>query len=145
MERDVSADLKGALATPQKTNYAAITDPKRVGELMRAIYCYQGHVYAVAAPKLSALLFVRSGELRAAEWDEIDFEKAEWRIPAAKMKMKIAHIVPLSRQALQILQKLEPMTGHAQYVLPSIRTDDRCMSDNTVNAALGSIGYTKEE
>ncbi|MYM71168.1 integrase arm-type DNA-binding domain-containing protein [Duganella sp. FT134W] len=145
VERDVSADLKGALATPQKTNYAAITEPKRVGDLMRAIYGYQGHPYAVAALKLSALLFVRPGELRAAEWDEIDFDKAEWRIPAAKMKMKIEHIVPLSTQALQLLQKLEPMTGHARYVLPSIRTDDRCMSENTVNAALRSMGYTKDE
>jgi integrase len=145
VERDVSADLKGALATPQKTNYAAITDPKRVGELMRAIYGYQGHPYAAAALKLSALLFVRPGELRAAEWEEIDFEKAEWRIPASKMKMKTEHIVPLSKQALQILQKLEPMTGHAKYVLPSIRTDDRCMSENTVNAALRSMGYTKQE
>jgi integrase len=145
VERDVSADLKGALATPQKTNYAAITDPKRVAELMRAIDGYQGHPYAVAALKLSALLFVRPGELRAAEWDEIDFDKAEWRIPAAKMKMKVEHIVPLSSQALDILNKLEPMTGHARYVLPSIRTDDRCMSENTVNAALRNLGYSKEE
>ncbi len=145
VERDVSADLKGALATPQKTNYAAITDPKRVAELMRAIDGYQGHPYAVAALKLSALLFVRPGELRAAEWDEIDFDKAEWRIPASKMKMKVEHIVPLSRQALEILNKLEPMTGHARYVLPSIRTDDRCMSENTVNAALRNLGYSKEE
>ena len=145
VERDVSADLKGALATPQKTNYAAITDPKRVAELMRAIDGYQSHPYAVAALKLSALLFVRPGELRAAEWDEIDFDKAEWRIPAAKMKMKVEHIVPLSRQALEILNKLEPMTGHARYVLPSIRTDDRCMSENTVNAALRNLGYSKEE
>jgi integrase len=146
VERDVSADLKGALATPQKTNYAAITDPKRVAELMRAIYDYQGHPYAAAALKLSAMLFVRPGELCAAEWEEIDFEKAEWRIPASKMKMKTEHIVPLSRQqALQILQKLEPMTGHARYVLPSIRTGDRYMSENTVNAALRSMGYAKRE
>ncbi|MES2347139.1 MAG: integrase arm-type DNA-binding domain-containing protein [Pseudomonadota bacterium] len=145
VERDVSADLKGALAAPKKTNYAAITDPKRAGDLMRAIYGYRGHPYAVAALKLSALLFVRPGELRTAEWDEIDFDAAEWRIPASKMKMKAEHIVPLSTQALQILQELEPMTGHAQYVLPSIRTDDRCMSENTVNAALRSMGYSKDE
>ncbi|GJI88748.1 tyrosine-type recombinase/integrase [Duganella hordei] len=145
VERDVSADLKGALAAPKKTNYAAITDPKRAGDLMRAIYGYRGHPYAVAALKLSALLFVRPGELRTAEWDEIDFDAAEWRIPASKMKMKAEHIVPLSTQALQILQELEPMTGHAQYVLPSIRTDDRCMSENTVNAALRSMGYSKDD
>lgn len=145
VERDVSADLKGALTTPQKTNYAAITDPKRVAELVRAVDGYQGHPYAVAALKLSALLFVRPGELHAVKWVEIDFYKAEWRIPASKMKMKVEHIVPLSRQALEILNKLEPMTGHARYVLPSIRTDDYCMSENTVNAALRNLGYSKEE
>jgi len=145
VERDISADLKGALATPKKTNYAAITDPKRAGALMRAIYGYHGHPYAVAALKLSALLFVRPGELRWAEWSEVDFEAAEWRIPASKMKMKTEHIVPLSVQALRILQQLEPMTGHADYIFPSIRTDDRCMSENTVNAALRSMGYTKDD
>jgi integrase len=145
VERDISADLKGALATPKKTNYAAITDPKRAGALMRAIYGYHGHPYAVAALKLSALLFVRPGELRWAEWSEVDFEAAEWRIPASKMKMKTEHIVPLSAQALRILQQLEPMTGHADYIFPSIRTDDRCMSENTVNAALRSMGYTKDD
>ena len=145
VERDISADLKGALAIPKKTNYAAITDPKRVGGLLRAIYGYQGHPYATAALKLSALLFVRPGELRAAEWSEVDFDAAEWRIPGPKMKMKNEHIVPLSRQALKVLKDLEPMTGHAKYVLPSIRSDDRCMSENTVNAALRSMGYTKED
>lgn len=145
IERDITADLKGALASPKKTHYAAITDPKRVGEIMRSIYGYQGHPYATAALKLSALLFVRPGELRAAEWSEIDFEKTEWRIPGAKMKMKVDHIVPLSTQALEILNGLELMTGHAKYVLPSIRTDDRCMSENTVAAALRSMGYAKEE
>ncbi|MQA40429.1 tyrosine-type recombinase/integrase [Rugamonas aquatica] len=145
IERDITADLKGALASPKKTHYAAITDPKRVGALMRSIYGYQGHPYAIAALKLSALLFVRPGELRAAEWTEIDFDAAEWRIPGVKMKMKVDHIVPLSTQALDILKKLEPMTGHATYVLPSIRSDDRCMSENTVSAALRSMGYTKDE
>jgi integrase len=144
VERDVTADLKGALSTPVKRNYAAITAPKQAGALMRSIYDYAGHPFAVAALKLSALLFVRPGELRAAEWSEIDIDAAEWRIPGAKMKMKTDHIVPLSTQAIEILRSLQPMTGHAKYVLPSIRTDDRCMSENTVNAALRSMGYSKE-
>jgi integrase len=144
VERDVTADLKGALSVPTKTSYAAITDPTQASALMRSIYGYSGHPYAVAALKLSALLFVRPGELRAAEWSEVDFDKAEWRIPGAKMKMKVDHVVPLSTQALAILRTLEPMTGHGKYVFPSIRTDDRCMSENTVNAALRSMGYPKE-
>ncbi len=143
-ERDVTADLRGALSTVAKRNYAAITEPKQAGELMRAIYGYGGHPFAVAALKLSALLFVRPGELRAAEWAEIDLEAAEWRIGGAKMKMRSDHIVPLSTQAIDILRALEPMTGHGKFVLPSIRTDDRCMSENTVNAALRSMGYSKD-
>ena len=144
VERDITADLKGALSTPKKTNYAAITTPKGAAALMRSIYGYTGHPYAAAALKLSALLFVRPGELRAAEWREIDLVAAEWRIPGAKMKMKNDHLVPLARQAVQILRTLEPMTGHATYVFPSIRSDDRCMSENTINAALRSMGYAKE-
>lgn len=144
VERDVTADLKGALSVPTKTSYAAITEPKKVGFLMRSIYGYSGHPYAIAALKLSALLFVRPGELRSAEWKEIDFGAAEWRIPGTKMKMKVDHVVPLSTQALAILRALEPMTSHGKYIFPSIRTDDRCMSENTVNAALRSMGYTKE-
>jgi integrase len=144
VERDVTVDLKGALSVPTKSSYAAITDPKQVAVLMRAIYGYSGHPYAIAALKLSALLFVRPGELRSAEWKEIDFDGAEWRIPGTKMKMRLDHVVPLSTQALAILRALQPMTGHGKYVFPSIRTDDRCMSENTVNAALRSMGYTKE-
>jgi integrase len=140
----VTADLKGALSVHKKTSYAAVTEPEAVGNLMRAIYGYRGHPYAIAALKLSALLFVRPGELRSAEWAEINFGAAEWRIPGTKMKMKVDHVVPLSTQALAILRALEPITGHGKYVFPSIRTDDRCMSENTVNAALRSMGYTKE-
>lgn len=143
-ERDVTADLKGALTVPVKRNYAAITDPKPAAELMRAIYGYHGHPYATAALKLSALLFVRPGELRAAEWREMDLADAVWRIPGAKMKMRHDHLVPLSTQALDILRGLERMTGDGKYVFPSIRSDDRCMSENTVSAALRSMGYAKE-
>lgn len=111
-----------------------------MGELLRSIYGYNGHPYSIAALKLSAMLFVRPGELRSAEWAHVDLDNAEWRIPGEKMKMKADHLVPLSRQAVDIFRTLKPMTGHGKYVLPSIRTDDRCMSENTVNAALRSIG-----
>lgn len=144
VERDVTADLKGALAAIPKSNYAAITEPKQAGNLMRSIHAYAGHPYAVAALKLSALVFVRPGELRAAEWAEIDLDAAEWRIPGTKMKMKIDHMVPLSTQAVDILRSVHPMTGHGKYVFPSIRTGERCMSENTINAALRSMGYSKE-
>ena len=143
-ERDVTADLKGALTTIQKTNYAAITDPKPAGDLMRSIFSYSGHPYAVAALKLSPLVFVRPGELRAAEWSEIDLDAAEWRIPASKMKMKVDHLVPLSVQAVAILRSIYSMTGHGKYVFPSIRTGERCMSENTVNAALRGMGFSRE-
>jgi integrase len=143
-ERDVTADLRGALATALKSNYAAITDPKQAGDLMRSIHAYTGHPYAVAALKLSPLVFVRPGELRAAEWAEIDLDAAEWRIPGRKMKMGLDHIVPLSTQAVEILHGIHPLTGHGKYVFPSIRTGERCMSENTINAALRSMGYSKD-
>ena len=143
-ERDVTADLRGALATVPKSNYAAITDPKQAGELMRSIHSYTGHPFALAALKLSPLVFVRPGELRAAEWEEIDLDAAEWRIPGRKMKMGLDHIVPLSTQAVEILRGIHPLTGHGKYVFPSIRTGERCMSENTINAALRSMGYSKD-
>jgi len=143
-ERDVTADLRGALIAIEKTNYAAITEPKQVGGLLRSIYAYAGHPCAVAGLKLSPLVFVRPGELRAAEWAEIDLDAAEWRIPAAKMKMKVEHLVPLSKQAVEILRELHRFSGHGRYVFPSIRTGERCMSENTINAALRGMGYPKE-
>lgn len=144
IERDVTADLRGALTPVPKSNFAAITEPSRVGPLMRAIYGYNGHPAAVAALKLAPLVFVRPGELRAAEWREFDLEAAEWRIPAEKMKMKIEHVVPLSTQAIGILRELQPVTGHGRYVFPSLRTHEACMSENTINAALRGLGYPKE-
>lgn len=143
VERDVTADLRGALAPPVKGNFAAITEPKQVGALMRAIYGYHGHPAAVAALKLAPMLFVRPGELRAAEWAEIDLDAAEWRIPAAKMKMKVEHLVPLATQAVEILRALHPITGDGTYVFPSLRSK-ACMSENTINAALRYMGYGKE-
>jgi integrase len=143
-ERDVTADLKGALAAPERGHYAAITEPKEVAALLCSIDGYNGHPYAVAALKLSPLVFVRPGELRAAEWSEIDLDAAEWRIPGRKMKMDNDHIVPLPSQALEILRTVAILSGHGKFVFPSIRTTERCMSENTVNAALRSLGYSKE-
>jgi integrase len=143
-ERDVTADLRGALAEIPKAHFSAITEPKPVGDLMRSIFDYTGHPCTVAALKLSPLVFVRPGELRTAEWAEIDLDAAEWRIPGSKMKMKIDHIVPLSTQAVEILRSVHPISGHGRYVFPSLRTGERPMSDNTINAALRGLGYSKE-
>lgn len=143
-ERDVTQDLKGALATAAPSHFAAITEPKQAGELMRSIFDYNGHPYTVAALKLSPLLFVRPGELRKAEWIEIDLDAAEWRIPGSKMKMKVDHLVPLSTQAVAILRGMQALTGHGQFVFPSLLTGERPMSENTVNTSLRRMGYAKE-
>lgn len=143
-ERDVTTDLRGAFQHAEKTHYAAITDPAKLGALLRSIDAYTGHPYSVAALKLSPLVFLRPGELRTAEWAEIDLEVAEWRIPGTKMKMKADHIVPLSAQALALLRSMHPITGHGRYVFPSLRTGERPMSENTINAALRGMGYAKE-
>jgi integrase len=145
-ERDITTDLRGALAPVKARNFAAIVDPARVGELLRAIHGYQGHgVVAALALKRAPLVFVRPGELRAAEWSEFDLDGAEWRIPAAKMKMGEQHIVPLSRQAVAILREVHPLTGRGRYVFPSLVTRDRPMSENTINAALRRLGYDGNE
>ena len=141
-ERDVTQDLKGALAKHAPAHYAAITDPKLAGDLMRSIFNYSGHPYVIAALKLSPLLFVRPGELRGAEWAEIDLDAAQWVIPASKMKMKVDHLVPLSTQAVEILTGMKMLTGTRRYVFPSIgRSEDRPMSENTINSALHAMDY----
>ena len=142
---DVAADLKDALAPVKSKNFASVTDPRRVGELLRAIHGYGGHPVTALALKLAPLVIVRPGELRAAEWSEFDLENADWRIPAARMKMREPHVVPLSRQALAILRELQPLARGGRYLFPSLRTRDRPMSDNTINAALRRLGYTSEE
>ena len=126
-ERDPSADLKGALAMPREKHYAAIIDPKQVAPLLRALDGYQGHFVVKCALRLSPLLFVRPGELRHAEWEEIDLDEAVWNIPASKMKMRDAHLVPLSNQAVDILRDLQPLTGTSRYVFPSARSVARPM------------------
>ena len=143
-ERDITADLRGALQQGEKKHYAAITEPKQAGELMRSIFAYSGHQCTLAALKLTPLVFVRPGELRTAEWAEIDLDGAEWRIPGSKMKMDNDHIVPLSTQAVELLRSVQPLTGHGRYVFPSLRTGERPMSENTINAALRGMGYAKE-
>jgi integrase len=142
-ERDVTQDLKGALAKPVHNNRPAITEPKQGGELMRHIFAYSGHAYTVAALKLSTLAMLRPGELRHAEWAEIDFDAAEWRISGAKLlkRKNVDHVVPLSNQAIEILRGVQPLTGHGRYVFPSLRGQGRPMSENTVNDALKAMGY----
>ena len=143
-ERDVTQDLKGSLAKAAPGHFAAITEPKQLGDLMRALFNYAGHPNVVTALRLTPLVFVRPGELRTMEWAELDLEAAEWRIPGSKMKMKADHIVPLSTQALVLLRGMYPATGHGKFVFPSLRTGERPMSENTINAALRGMGYTKE-
>jgi integrase len=144
-ERDPAADLKGALPQPAEKHMAAITEPKKVAELLRAIDGYQGSFVVKYALQLAPLVFVRPGELRHAEWAEIDFENAQWNIPAGKMKMKEPHLVPLSRQAIEILTELKELTGASRYIFPSGRSFDRPMSNNAILAALRRMGYTKDE
>ncbi len=144
-ERDISNDLRGALQPFKKRHLASITNPKEIAELLRAIKSYQGNVITKCALQFAPLVFVRPGELRRAEWSEINFETAEWRIPAEKMKMRVTHIVPLSLQAISILQEIHPLTGDGKYIFPSVKSSIRPMSENTVLGALRRLGYTKDE
>jgi integrase len=147
VSRDPSRDieLKDILPPEDVKHHASVIDPKAVGGLLRAIDGFTGSFTTRCALRLAALVFVRPGELRHAEWTEFDFEKTEWRIPAGKMKMKEQHIVPLSVQAVAILREIQPLTGRGRYVFPSERGDARPMSENTVNAALRRMGYAKDE
>ncbi len=144
-ERDPTGDLRGALPPARETHHASITDPKAIGELLRALHSYKGSLATCCALRLAPLVFVRPGELRRAEWSEIDIAAAEWRIPGEKMKMGALHVVPLSSQAIAILDELRPLTGHGRYVFPSVRSSKRPMSENTVLAALRRLGYTSEQ
>jgi integrase len=144
-ERDSSADLRGALPPVKERHYAAITDPKAIGELLCAIEGYRGSFVTRCALQLAPLIFLRPGELRKAEWVEFNLNAAEWNIPAGRMKMKDPHLVPLSRQACAILYELYPLTSFGRYVFPGARTNGRPMSENTVNAALRRLGFGKDE
>lgn len=142
-DRDPSADLRGALAPWKPQHYPAPTDPKAVGELLRAIDGYTGGNVVKAMLQLAPLVFVRPGELRQAEWAEIDLDAKEWSIPAHKMKMREPHLVPLSKQAVAILRDLQPLTGNRAHVFPGGHDPRKAMSENALNAALRRMGYDK--
>lgn len=142
---DPTRDLRGALAARKPKHYAAILSPKKVGELLRAIDGYEGHPLTGFALQLSAVLFVRPGELRQAEWAEIDMAANVWRIPAAKMKSRVEHVVPLSRQAIALLEGARGHSAGGRYVFPSMRSGVRPMSENTVNGALRRLGFAGDE
>lgn len=142
---DPTRDLRGALTAPTVKHYGALTDRKRVGELLRAIDDYDGSGVTKLALQISPHVFVRPGELRHAEWSEFDLDGGLWTIPAGKMKMRKAHHVPLSRQSIELFREIHAATGPTGYVFPSVRTRARPMSENTVNAGLRRLGYTSEE
>jgi integrase len=149
--RDITVDLKGALSPYRGRHFAAITDPEKLGELLRAIQAYRGGPIVRAALQLAPLLFQRPGELRGAAWAEIDLEAAMWTIPAARMKRGkegkehgAPHLVPLSRQAVTVLRGLQPLTGRGVLVFPGERNHARPISENSVRTALISMGYTAE-
>jgi integrase len=144
-QRDVAADLRGAIVVPKTRHYAAITRPKEVGELLRAIDEFSGYGITKYALRMTPRVFVRPGELRTAKWSEFDFDKAVWSIPAEKMKMRWPHQVPLSRQVLELLEELRPLTGHGPFVFPAVHTWRRSMSENTITYALRRMGYGKDE
>ncbi|WP_018439732.1 tyrosine-type recombinase/integrase [Trinickia symbiotica] len=144
-KNDPAELLKGALSRPTMTPFPTITDPVAVGALLRALDGLQATLVVRCAARLAPIVFVRPGELRHAEWTEMDLDKAEWRIPAEKMKSRATHVVPLPTQAIGILRELKPLTGAAKYVFPGERTRERPMSENTINAALRRLGYAKDE
>lgn len=143
-ERDVTADLRGALISPTTRHHPAITEPAAVGDLLRVIEGFRGQPATHAALKLAPYLFQRPGNVRAMEWAELDLDAAEWRIPAEKMKMGEAHLVPLSKQAVAILKDIQAITGSGRYCFPSNRGRGRPLSNNTLNAALRRLGFDKD-
>jgi integrase len=143
-EHDCAADLKGALPPKGGKHYPAITDPREVAPLLRAIDGYKGSFVVKCALRLAPLFFVRPGELRHAEWTEVSLDEAVWNLPPDKMKMKQAHVVPLCSQAVAILTELKPLTGDGKYVFPSGRASARPMSENAILAALRRMGYEKQ-
>jgi integrase len=144
-ERDPSSDLRGALTAPKAKHRSAIVDPTAIGALLRAIDGFDGQPTTKAALRLAPLVFVRPGELRHAEWSEIDLAAREWRISAAKMKMRRVHRVPLSRQAVEIIRNLQAISGGGRWLFPSVRSVTRPLSENTMNAALRRLGYGPEQ
>lgn len=144
-ERDITGDLKGALPPSKQTHLGAIVEPAQIGALLRNLDEYVGSEVVRLALRLAPLVFVRPGELRKAEWSEFDFDKAEWVIPDHKMKAKRKHVVPLSPQAMAIINELKVISGEGQYLFPSPRSKTRPISDVALLAALRRMGYTKGE
>ncbi len=144
-ERDVTVDLRGALIVPKAVHRPAITDSSEVGGLLRSIASFDGHSTTRVALRLIPHVFVRPGELRHAEWSEFDLESKVWTIPAEKTKMRRPHMIPLSQQALEIIATIEHDAAYSRYLFPSLRSVQRPMSENTVNAALRRMGYAQEE
>jgi integrase len=144
-QRDVTLDLRGALITPKVKHHAAIIEPDKVGALLRAIDGYEGQPAVGLALRMAPHVFVRPGELRAAEWTEFDLSANVWTIPGEKMKMGRPHRVPLSKQVLALLAELREMSGRSKLLFPSVRSDERPISDNTINAALRRLGYDKTQ
>jgi len=142
---NIAADLRGALKPRRGQRRATITDPEKIGQLLKAIDDYPGYFSVCYALRLIPLVFTRSTELRAAEWSEIDLEAKEWRIPASRTKMRQLHIVPLSDQAARILEELKAISGDGKYLFPSIRTNDKPITDMALLSALRRMGYEKHE
>ena len=142
---DPTRDLKGALTPPKRNHFAAFTTKEEAGALMRVIKGYNGFFVTKCALLMTAYTFTRQGELRHAEWSEVDLSERQWIVPAHKMKMKREHIVPLSGQVMELLLDLRKVSGQGKYLFPSLRTDEKPISENTCNGALRRMGFTKEE
>jgi integrase len=138
-ERNPADDLVGALSRPETRHFSSVTDPEAVAPMMRAIHGYQGTPIVAAALKIAPLVFVRPGELRTMRWTDVSIHNSEWRYTTSKTKT--SHIVPLASQVLAVLRELQPLTGSGEYVFPSVRSMRRPMSENTINAALRTLGY----
>lgn len=154
VERDITADIRNAIPKPISKNFASINDPELLAKLLRDIDIYQGQANTIVALKLAPMLFCRPGELRGMRWDELNLEAAEWRIPPARQKIRKKNkqsnktedvIIPLPRQAVMLLKAHIPISGRSEFVFPSVRSNGRSMSDGTVNAALRTMGYGKDQ
>lgn len=150
--RNITEGLRARLQPRIEGHFPAITDPRRFGDLLRAIYAYQGGPLVTVALRLAPLLYQRPGNLRAMEWAELDLDAAMWTIPGAKMKRTVKdkengppHVVPLPTQAVALLRDLQPLTGHGKYVFPGERSHDRPLSDNSVRSALYAMGFGAEQ
>ena len=144
-QRDIALDLKGALITPKVQHCAAIIQPAKVGQLLRALEGYDGQPTVSIALQMAPHVFVRPGELRGAQWAEFDFDSRIWLIPGLRMKMGRPHKVPLTNQVLKLIDRLRPLSGNSVHLFPNLRSAQRPMSENTLNAALRRLGYDKTE